>query len=157
MQVKFECYGRKKIALVYVLLAIFFVFSVGVTFYTVLSQRWDLLFLCCGGISLLLMVLLWLVNLSADVTLDFEKRIFASKVPFRKEEGWEIGFEEIQRVAILSKEELGVYYKGKFLPKRALCIYLDEHQLKVVPGTRFSTLQLQQVLQKIERRGEDPV
>ena len=154
MQSKLEIYGRKKMALLYALLGMVFIFGAIITVYTIVSHRWDLLALCCGAASLLCIIILTLVNLPADVTLDYEKKTVLSKVPFRKECGFEIEFEEIQKASILTREELKKFYQGKRLPKRALCFHLSENQVTVMPGTWFSNKQLQFFYENIKANGE---
>lgn len=154
VQSKLEIYGRKKLVLIYVLLGIVILSVCILSTFTIVFQRWDLLGLCCGIASLLFIVLLWLVNLSSDVTVDYEKQTIRSNLSFRKACGWKIGFEEVQKTEIVTKQSLNHFYKGKFLPKCALCIYLGENQVKVISGTWLSNRQLQLLHEKIKEIGE---
>ena len=154
MQSNLDIYGRKKMALLYALLGMVFTVGAILTVYTIVSHRWNLLALCCGAASSLCLIILTLVNLPADVRLDYETKTVLSRVSFRKEGGFEIGFEEIKKISILTQEELRKYYRGKRLPKRALCFYLSENQVKVVPGTWFSSTQLQFLHKNIKANGE---
>lgn len=155
MCAKTEFYGHKKIIFICILLGMLLLFGVGVLIYTVVSRRWDFVAICFGFASMFLLVLLWLVNLSVDVTLDYEKRTVLSNVPFRKQGIFEVVFDEIQSVEILSSRELGKIYQGKRLPKQALCLYLNRQQVKVISGTLFSNRQMVLLSEQIKAAVED--